>query len=59
MLQAAGEYHYFTTAGYLSFMNDKDFELLFNTGYRSNTLMRVHARKTNGCASGRCLLDGL
>jgi len=41
------------------YLDDKDFELLFGTGYISDILMKVQARKTGGSASGRCLLDEL
>lgn len=40
-------------------LGDKDFELLSGTGYISNPLMRVQAKKTDGCASGKCLVDEL
>lgn len=41
------------------YLDNKDFELLFGIEYISNSLMRVQAKKTEGCASGRCLLDEL
>lgn len=41
------------------YLDEKNFELLFATDYISHTVMRAQARKTDGCASGRCLQDDI
>lgn len=36
------------------YVDGKNSEFLYSTGYIRNTLMRVQARKNNGCRSDGC-----